>query len=82
MRRRTIALLSVTAAVALGGGVAVARSTGRARSSNSPEASKVIDQIDPSIPNGAGPAGFAPATGAAAAGRRPGVQRSVASSTR
>ena len=65
MRRRTIALLSVTAAVALGGGVAVARSTGRSFH-NSPEASKVIDQIDPSIPNGAGPAGFAPATEALA----------------
>lgn len=61
MRRRTIALLSVTAAVALGGGVAVARSTG-ASFHNSPGASKVIDQIDPSIPNGVDPAGFAPAT--------------------
>ena len=61
MRRRTIALLSVTAAVALGGGVAVARSSG-ASFRNSPGASKVIDQIDPSIANGASPIGFAPAT--------------------
>jgi hypothetical protein len=60
VRRRTIALLAVTAAVAVGGGVAVARSSGSSFQ-NSPGASKVIDQIDPSIPNGASPAGFAPA---------------------
>ena len=36
MRRRTIALLSVTAAVALGGGVAVARSTGGSFTAGAP----------------------------------------------
>ena len=51
----------MTAAVALGGGVAVARNTGGSFH-NSPEASKVIDRIDPSIPNGASPAAFSPTT--------------------
>ena len=60
MRPRTLGLLSVVAAVAVAGGVAVARSGDRPFR-NSPDASKVLDQIDPTVRTDAGPAGFEPA---------------------